>query len=281
MTEAVQKEKVNSQGATAADMAASQTEQNVGIPKEPQDRKEPAKEVKQSAEQTTKAASTEATTQTQQQTQTQSTEAKQEKVSDWPQFQDAAIVATANVLKESGLTFEEAKSLFAKDGVLGNIDTAALEAKVGKDKAALAMMGVKDYQTRQQAQIDQTVKSVHEVFGGEAAFEKVKVWAVDKAKNDPAFLNDLNKYKDMFTTGGVSARAAARDLLQQYNASPETSGVQTKMIQGDKTVGTTSNESPLNRLDYMTLLKKAHKEGNRPEIARLDARRRAGIKLKI
>ncbi len=143
------------------------------------------------------------------------------------------------------------------------------------------MMGIKDYYNRQLAQTTETVKAVHTVFGGEQAFEKAKTWAVEKAKTDPAFATDLSKYKEMFNAGGVSARAAARDLLQQYNSSPDTSGVKNKMVQGDKTVNVGAGETPLNRLDYMKLLKEAHRTGNRSEIAKLDARRRAGIKAKL
>ena len=281
MTEAQQKEKINSQGATEANLDSGQG--TAGAPKEPQDKQAPkveqAKTDAAQATTTTQATTAEATAQTQSETTTKATETKV--ANDWPQFQDEAIKATANILKDTGLSFEEAKLLFAKDGVVGSVDLPALEAKVGKDKAALAMIGVKDYQTRQQAFIDQTIKEVHTVVGGKESFEKIKIWATDKAKEDQAFNADLVKYKQMMDAGGVSARAAARDLLQAYTSSSDTSGVKTKMVNGDKSVGVSTTETPLSRSDYMKLLKEAHKKGDRAEINRLDARRRAGIKAKI
>ncbi len=278
MTEAAQK--VNSQGATQENLDPGQG--TAGAPKEPTVNNGPAK-TDQSTQSNTQATTTDtkAGTETASTGVQETTKAQTAQVSVWPEFHDEAIKATANILKDAGLSFDEAKTLFAKDGVLGTVDLPALEDKVGKDKAALAMMGIKDYQTRQQSFIDQTVKQVHDVFGGKDAFEKVKEWASDKAKTDQTFNADLTKYKEMFNAGGVSAKAAARDLLHAYTSAPDTSGVTTKMINGDKTVQVSSTETPLSRLDYLKLTKEAHAKGDRRELAKLDARRRAGIKAKI
>ena len=280
MTEATQ-QKVNSQGATAENLDDGQG--IAGAPKEPKVNNGPTTEVSTAGAVSKETATIVETTSTvQSQTETQSTEAKV--ANDWPEFQDDALKASASVFKEAGLDYATVKGAFAKTaetGKLEDVDVPALEAKLGKEKAALALIGIKDYYNRQVAQVAETVKAVHTVFGGEQAFEKAKAWAVDKAKTDQAFASDLTKYRDMFNAGGVSARAAARDLLQAYNAAPDTSGVKTKMINGDKTVQVGASETPLSRSDYMKLYKDAHAKKDYAEIKRLDTRRRAGIKAKI
>ncbi|HXB13651.1 MAG TPA: hypothetical protein VNZ45_16810 [Bacteroidia bacterium] len=203
----------------------------------------------------------------------------------WPTFADQALTASANLMKNAGLAPSDAKTIFAKTlqtGKIEDVDLPALEAKIGKDKAALAMIGVKDYFTRQQAFATKTIEEVESVFGGKDAYTKVKEWAIAKASTDSNFAKDVDKYREMFNAGGVSARAAALDLLSVYSKAPDTSGVVTKIVNGNKTVSVdTSNAKPLSRSEYMTLLKAAEKTGNKREIADLNARRRAGIKAKI
>jgi hypothetical protein len=203
----------------------------------------------------------------------------------WPTFADQALTASANLMKDAGLAPTDAKTIFSKTlqtGKIEDVDLPALEEKIGKDKAALAMIGVKDYFTRQQAISSQTIQEVEAVFGGKDAYAKVRDWATAKAAADPAFAKDVESYRGMFNAGGISARAAAKDLLSQYTNSPETSGVVTKMVNGNKTVTVdTTAQQPLSRSEYLELLKEANKKGDLRAVAELDARRRAGIKAKI
>ncbi len=279
--------KVNSQGASAAELDAGQTV--AGAPKAPAEpsNSPPAKPVDAVAQAATDkvAAETKATADATAATQAAADATKAAtKPEEWPSIADQGLSSAANVMKDAGLSYTDTKAIFAKavqSGKVEDIDITALETKIGKDKAALAMIGVKDYYARQTAATQETIKQVYTIVGGEAAYTKVKDWATQKAAADPEFAKDLDKYRSMFDAGGVTARAAAVDLLRQYNLAPNTSGVSNRMVTGDTTVGVDKALQPLSRLDYIEQLKEAHKKGDRAAVQRLDAQRRAGIKAKI
>ena len=199
---------------------------------------------------------------------------------DYVDFSDSpAAAAAVNLLKEAGIGPNEANGYFEKalkSGDLNDVDVKGLEAKLGKDKATLVMAGVTAHYTALQTKATETVKAVHDVFGGEKNWTTVRDWAHAAEKADPKVKTQINAIRGMIDEGGFRAEAGARELLRLYNAAPNVKGLGTsKLAVGDSTgtvVGT-----HLTRADYLTELKAAHDRGaSRAEIQALDARRRAG-----
>ncbi len=285
---------VNSQGASRKDLNDGELEGS-GAPAEPQIKQAPVKQEKPSEEVKTQEKPVEEVVPSNEAANLKPVEeAKQvpEQTTDaqntWPTYQDDSLNAASNVLKESGVTPKDAGAYFSKaleSGKLEDIDVKGLEEKLGKDKAILVMAGVRDYYTRQSTKTKETINQVHSVFGSEAGYNKVRDWATEKAKADPNFAADLGKYRDMFNQGGVSARAAALDMLRSYNADPKTSGVQNKMTEGQNIQAKSAESTPLSRADYLAECKKANKINDRDvrqaTMKRLDQQRLAGIKAKI
>lgn len=192
--------------------------------------------------------------------------------------------AAVNLLKEAGVGPNAANEYFAKalkTGDLNDIDVAGLEAKLGKDKAALVLIGVKDHYGRLAAKAQATVTQTHEIFGGEANWNTVKTWAQTAEKADAALKAQIDDIRGLLDEGGHKAAAGARELLRLYNAAPDKKGLgTTKLVQGDGTGNVIGK--PLSRADYVTELKAAHARGAKPaEIAAIDARRKAGRKAGI
>jgi hypothetical protein len=199
---------------------------------------------------------------------------------DYATFTDSpAAAAAVNLLKEAGIGPNAANEFFAKalkTGDLKDVDVAGLEAKLGKDKATLVMAGVTAHYNVLAQKNEATVSQVHEIFGGEQNWTKVRDWAKAAEKADPKFKAQVDDIRSLLDEGGGRAAAGARELLRLYNAAPNNKGLGTsKLAVGDSTgnvVGTI-----LNRSDYLTELKAAHERGAKPaEIAAIDARRRAG-----
>lgn len=204
-------------------------------------------------------------------------------VAQWHEWEDPSAQAAVELLKEQGVSPAEADAIFAKaidSGDLRDIDVKALEAKVGKTKALLIMNGVRDYHTRHYVQVEQTVAEIKGMFGGDAGWESVKTWAQAKEKKDPSFKKELDSIRVDLDKGGRAAKAAAKDLLNLYNAAPNTKGLANgNLVKGDG--GTPSDVSPLTRAEYVELISKAHAQGNMALVSQLNARRQAGMKKGI
>lgn len=201
-------------------------------------------------------------------------------VKEYISLEDPAGQAAIDLLKEAGVSPTDANSIFAKaveSGNLEDVDVDALVAKVGQTKATLIMAGVTDYHTRQSAQDAASIKSVHDILGGEANWNTVRDWAQVKEKTDPAFKHRLNQVREMLNKGGLYAESAGRELVRMYGADPSTKGL-------GNSVGLTSGDTfvapvgqSLTRADYVTELKKAHARGaSQVEINALYNRRKAG-----
>lgn len=205
-------------------------------------------------------------------------------VTEWAEWEDPSAAAAVELLKEAGVTPNEADGIFKKaieTGDLRDINVKELEAKVGKAKALLIMNGVRDYHTRVTETNTKTVNEVKQVFGGDKGWETVKAWAQAKEKVDPAFKKELDDIRDDLNKGGRAAKAAAKDLLGMYNGAGNTKGLGNQnIVKGDGTAKAAGE--PLTRAGYNEALKKAHAEGATPAtFAQLDARRRAGMKAGI
>lgn len=277
--------KVNSQGAAPENLSDGQGRE--GAPKPPVVNNAPpvteitTSQIEARVNEQQSSSAQEATTET---PESPPAEIVQENAQDWPQYSDASLAAAVSVFKEGGLNVTDGSKFFEKalaSGKLEDVDVAGLEAKLGKEKATLAMAGIRDYYNRQVKLADETVKLVHGVVGGKEAFDKIASWANTKAQSDKVFAKELAQIRDLIDQGGVSARAAVVDLMRQYQAAPNTTGLQTKMLDGNKGVQPAEELKPITRKQYLEGLKQAHKDGNKRMINQLNEQRKLGIAAKI
>lgn len=209
---------------------------------------------------------------------------KKDDAKDYPVYNDEAADAVTAMLKEAGVTLEEADALFAKaveSKDMKDIDVEALTKKVGKEKAALIMIGVKDYYGRKFAGIQETVTAVHDVVGGKDNWTKVAEWARNKADKDPAFAKELDQYNVMFDTNKKAALAAVNELKVAYEKDPGNKSLNVKIVQGDGSASKLGGET-LSRKDYLAKIKEAEDnrdfgEANRLRALRL-ASKQAGVR---
>lgn len=263
-------------GVTEKDVPADQNTKltDTGIPKAPDEpsnkapAKEPTAEEKAAAEAKAKEA------EAQQENKDKQTDDKAEFVT----YGHAAADAAVNLLKESGVTPQEAEVWFAKVKETNNIEDlnfAEMEKKIGKDKANLVASAAKDYFNSAKATESGKQKAVHDEVGGEANYALVRDWALKKEKSDPKFAEQLNEYRKMIDLGTASAALAGKALKQAYEADPSNKSLGTKMVQGDGVPSRENGGQTLTRNEYLAQVKVAQDKGDMAEVARLRAIRAA------
>jgi len=196
---------------------------------------------------------------------------------DWLRTGDEVADTAIDLMKDAGVTAQDAEGIFGKamqSGKMEDIDLAALEAKVGKAKANLVLAGIRDWHTRVAAKNLATVQSVHEVVGGEEAWASLREWAQKREAADTGFASEMEEYRALFEQGGKAAKFAAQELVNLYSADPNTKGLNNSIVRGDGKPA--AQGGPLNRADYLRLVTEAENKGDRAEVARLSARRDAG-----
>ena len=183
--------------------------------------------------------------------------------------------AVLALLQNSGVTTDEAKALLfdaVQAGDITKIDVAALEAKVGKNKATIIIAGAKNFVKEQRDAATAIVATMHTEVGGEANWKVIAEWAKEGV---PA--EDLDVLREMINSGGVKARLAAKEMKGLYEAADGNSTLgKTEVLPGGKPQVTTTFV-PLTAVQYANQLEAANKEhrGNIPEPVRralLDAR---------
>ena len=195
---------------------------------------------------------------------------------EYPVYNDETADAVVGILKEAGVTPEEADTFFraaVESGKLEDIDVTKLTEKVGKEKANLIMVGVKDFYNRNTQAVKTVVDEVYKVTGGEEQFATLRNWALEKEKSDPAFKAELDEYRNMLNSTPVAARLAINELVKAYNADPKTKSLTVNITSGDK-VGSGGLElGYISRADYVAARKVAEDKRDFAEVDRLKARR--------
>jgi len=181
--------------------------------------------------------------------------------------------AVLGLLQNAGVTPEEAKTLLfdaVMAGDMSKVDNAALEKKIGKDKATLVMAGAKAFLNDRSAKNELIVKDIKDVAGGEENWSKVTSWA--KAEGSGISEDQLGEYRDMIDNGGAQARFAASELVKAFNASGDnttlTTPTTTPETVGDG--GSPPSGRAMNRNEYAAAVAKAHKHGRLPAQSELD-----------
>lgn len=193
---------------------------------------------------------------------------------------DEVTYSTLQLLQNSGVTPADAKAMLwdaVEAGDPTKIDRDALVEKVGKAKATLILAGVNAHIEDTSKRIRDVKAVVVEVAGSSENWDKVRQWA---QKGIPAA--DLDEYRAMIDKGGKSAKFAAAEIVEKYNADAKNSSIGTKKAITPGTKPTGTKLEPLSRREYGLALDKAHNRRAKPaEIAQLRARRNLGIQQGI
>lgn len=198
-------------------------------------------------------------------------------------YGDDSVNAVVATLKDSGVDVKEADGWFreaAETGDLSKIKVTEIAAKLGKEKAALVVTAVKDYYTRTQGSVKETVNAAYEQVGGEENWKKVSAWAAAQRKADPAFNKKADELNAMFELSPTAAAIAAKELRSLYEAASGNSSLQVKQVQGQAAASVGVNLEPISRKEYAEQYEAAHKRGDTTAMATLNARRQATIKSK-
>lgn len=198
-------------------------------------------------------------------------------VETWGDTGDEVGNAVLKELQDSGVEVDKAKALLfdaVQNGDASLIDHDALVEAVGKSRARLIEIGIKDYVGRQKSAAEAVVASMHEAAGGKDNWTVVAKWAksggVPEAK--------LNEYRKLIDSGGEQAAFAAGRLVQAYNADAKNTSLTGKTeTPGPKNPAPAAE--PLTAPQYAAELEKLM-QGNPTEAQRraLLARRMAGKK---
>lgn len=197
---------------------------------------------------------------------------------DYEDYGDDTANSVAAVLKEAGVTAQEADEIFrdAIDGDFSKVKLSELVQKVGKDKANMIMLGVQDYYNRVNQSTKEIVSAVYNEIGGEENWIKVRTWAQEKSQKDSSFKSKVDGFNQMIDLNPVAAAMAAKELRSLYEQDQGNSSLVRKVVKGDSAVSTAqSSFEALSRKDYVAQVKAAYAKGDTNEIARLRAQRKA------
>lgn len=184
-----------------------------------------------------------------------------------------------NLMATSGLDPQAAKALLfdaVQGGDVTKIDKAALEKAVGKDKAALILVGAKAYIAEAEAKNADVLTTITAVTGSKENWEKMRDWSKDNLSED-----EIADYAEMLNAGGAKARFAVADMKAKYEAK-NTSLTDGTVIPKATGQQIDPDKQPLSRKDYYAAMEKLQRTGGN-EAARqaLWARRKAGMSKNI
>lgn len=197
----------------------------------------------------------------------------------YPEYGDESADAVTAILKNAGVSVEDAYKLFGakKEGhTPDDIDVAGLTEKLGKENTTAVLALVKDFWNRKTATTQASVDHVYALAGGKEAFERVAAWAKAREAIDPAFKADLQTYRLMFDAGKLQAGLAAKELLTAFNADPKNKTLQVKITHGDKSASEAASLQPLTRNEYLAKYKVAQEKNDHAEMKRISAARALG-----
>ena len=194
-----------------------------------------------------------------------------------------------NLIKEAGLTPKEVrdaiegndgkvtpelmKALVEKNGELvGKLVADKLEGFHSEAKEKLSTQ-----QTAVYSQVEEAFKGITEQ-SGEKSWNELAAWAKG---NVPT--NERDEINQLLAKGGLSARLAVQELVGKYKSSNSYSQP-AKLVDGGNAANS-GGAQPLSKQEYTTALReleaKGHVYGQSQEMAKLDARRTAGMKRGI
>lgn len=198
------------------------------------------------------------------------------------EFEDDAGKSVVNLLKAAGVKPVEANAFFAealKANDINKVRWDLIEARLGKDQAALARIGINDHYNRVYKRNEETRDAGYAAVGGEANWKKVANWVKSRESADPKTKVAFDEIRKGIDAGGKLAGYAFAELVSLYEADKNNSGLGVKkVVQGGKQNSEVVG-GPIGKADYLTEMKKLHESGKATQaaVSALRERRRAGI----
>jgi len=138
-------------------------------------------------------------------------------------------------------------------GNADTIDVAALEAKIGKDKATLVLAGTRAFLQEVASKNAAALETVHTAAGGKENWGRLADWARTNIADA-----QLSEYRDMIDNGGAQARFAVAELASAYNQVPAHSTLNpAALVTGDAAGAPTGRAT--SRAEFVIELEKAHR----------------------
>ena len=172
--------------------------------------------------------------------------------------------AVLTLLQNSGLKPEDAKALLfdaVQGGDVTKIDKAALEAKVGKTKAHLILVGASAFVKEQRDAANAIVSDLHKEVGGESNWKTIADWAKDNVDD-----GELSQYREMINKGGLPAKIAAKALKDAYEGDSKNSSLNVQETLPGGKPGDAPLYKPMSKIEYAKQLEQlsAKHFGNPP-----------------
>lgn len=194
-----------------------------------------------------------------------------------------------NLVKEAGLTPKEVRD--AIEGNDGKVTPELMKALVEKNGELVGKLvadklegfhseareKLSTQQTAVYSQVEEAFKGITEQ-SGEKSWGELAAWTKE---NVPT--NERDEINQLLAKGGLSARLAVQELIGKYKSSNSYSQP-AKLVDGGNAANS-GGVSPMSKTEYTTALReleaKGHVYGQSQEMAKLDARRTAGMKRGI
>lgn len=185
-------------------------------------------------------------------------------VSTWGSTSSETGDAVLTLLQNSGLKPEDAKALLfdaVQAGDVTKIDKAALEAKVGKTKAHLILVGATAFVTERRTAAQAIVSDLHKEVGGEANWKTIAEWA-----NKSVEAEELDQYREMINKGGLPAKVAAKALKDAYEGDKNNSSLSVQEVLPGAKPGDAPLYKPMSKVEYAKQLEELNRKhfGNPP-----------------
>lgn len=194
-----------------------------------------------------------------------------------------------NLIKETGLTPKEVRA--AIEGNDGKVTPELLKALVDKNGELVGKLVAdklegfhKEAQEKLQSQQSQVYTQVEEAFkdmtnqDGQKTWNELASWAKTNVPNE-----ERNEINQLLAKGGISAKLAVQELVNRFKSS-DTYTQPAKLVDGDS-ASNSGGVVPMSKTEYTAELRKleakGHVYGQSQEMAKLDARRLAGMKRGI
>lgn len=218
------------------------------------------------------------------------TDKSKEPVTEWAKSENREFNAAMNIMKASGMSPDDAETLFgsaATSGDLSKVDEAALIAKVGEDTATLIMAGFSKFIETESAAILENIRTVHESVGGSKNWDTMVTWARGKAKGDTEFAGTVKDLTAMMNSGNkMQASLASEKFMALYNGDPSNSTLNaqtdTVNVAGKPIVPSNPTITPLSARVYAEAVEDAQKNlrgaDQAAKLRELSAGRAAGRK---
>lgn len=180
------------------------------------------KAAKDKADVDAKAAEAEKTLEEQEAAEDDKSDAAAEETTEWVTTDSKEFNAAIGLMKAADMTPGEAGTIFneaIKTGDLSKVDQAALVAKVGEDKAALIMAGFTTFTEKEGRAALERSQAVQAEVGGADNWATMQDWARAKAKDDPAFKEDILEITKLLNgESAYAAKMAAKSFAEMYNS---------------------------------------------------------------